>query len=329
MATVEWYEGAGACPGCGDLHHVADQTKLFAPFGVSSTYRVGVEQRTEIDPGVFTDRIVEDHWWRLREPVVPPQLHVLHDLWDIAHCDCGLQLVAVLQFEVVLPDRVTLAAIQMLDIRDPALASSIDLVGDDEHGWYAIVSLAELTASPFEDRAAMLRELLAARFADLTDQEFPGDTTLLVGLVQCEACGLSRERRVDTHLTLPASARPPLSFFGRTWTGGTIYLGDRVPLGLASDYDADRTALGYTRLRDGDPAGLAILGAEAMHGCRCGAGRGSVVQRFARRGDTLELVELTMRVVTTVQDLADVDFSERTWRSQYMRAGLLREIAGR
>jgi hypothetical protein len=335
VATVEWYEGTGACPGCGDIHYIADQTKLFAPFGSSSTYRVGVEATTEVYKEMFTDRIWEDSWWRLREPTGQPEINVLHDLWDVVRCDCGLRLAAVLRFRVILPDKVTLVAIVMLDINDPDLARSIDLVGDDWNGTYSIVPLAELVAAPFEERAAMLARVLATicadRFGDETVSSISEEAvraTTLVGLVQCQACGTSRERQVETLLTSPAYAqRDAHSFFGSPWRGGTIYLGSRVPVGPDAEVEQERVALSYTRLRAGDPAALTILGALTDYGCACGAGRGSVVQRFVRHGDQLELVELVLRVVTTAADLADIDYSEHHWRGDSTRDSLLRAIA--
>jgi hypothetical protein len=134
---------------------------------------------------------------------------------------------------------------------------------------------------------------------------------VLTGATRCEACGELRARTDATLLTHPDH---PISFFGAAWTGGVIAPGDRVAFDarwLAEDVDRGM----YFRARHPVGETLTLLGQRRRVGCRCGAGRGYTVARFARRAGTLELETLGLRALRRRSELADIDFIEGCARS--------------
>lgn len=315
MGAFDTYSAVVTCPQCGDQHWIDGQTKLFDP-GSNETraFEPGVPCAASFGPSDL-DRIVGDGWWRLREPKGDgSKFTLLVDLEDMYRCDCGLPLALLLHFELA-PGTVTMTELEVLDARTE-LASRIDLVDTDPLWTGTIeefrVALVQHRARPFGERAAVLRGWLAARFGEDGEGVTGGSDarsdpwTTLIGQMKCEACGLARERARQTLLTHPDHA---VSFFGPAWTGGVVFLGDRIPFDdswLAADTDRGW----YFRARHpvGDP--LSILMQRARFGCRCGAGRYHLLARFARRPGAVELVELALRVVRSRADLADVDFIE-------------------
>ena len=95
--------------------------------------------------------------------------------------------------------------------------------------------------------------------------------------------------------------------------GGAVFLGGSIPFDAAwLAEDLDRGA--YFRARHPVGETLRLLGAPMSWGCRCGAGRARSVAQFEVRPSELVLVELTLRVVTNISDLHDIDFIEGTSR---------------
>lgn len=312
MGAFDSYEAEVACPSCGDVYWIDGQTKFFDPdYHDARTFRPGVPR-----PASFTAAdlatLASDGWWRLREPTgEAARFTLLADFDDLFACDCGFAFAVLLHFELA-PGTVTMQQIELLDARRQDLADHVDFVEGDrlwpgELGGFRR-ALAELEARPFAERAAVLRAWLDERFALTEDEpDARGDTwTTLVGPTQCEACGDVRERTDSSLLTHPDHA---VSFFGPGWSGGPIFVGDRVPFEdgwLAEDVDRGW----YFRARHPVGDRLRVLGRRHSFGCRCGAGRARTVAHFERRPGALELVELTLRVVHTRADLHDIDFIE-------------------
>ena len=308
MGAYDSYAAELPCPSCGDVHWIGGQTKFFDP---------DYEDQRWFTPGVplpasFTAaELTHDDWWRMREPTVGDErFTLLVDFDEMFACGCGLACAVVLHFELA-PGTVTLQRIELLDARQD-IADRIDFVSADQL-WTGDRdsyrrAIEALEARPFAERAAVLRRWLDDRF-ELTEDEpdaRAGSWTTLVGPTQCEACGDVRERSHWSMLTHPHDA---VSFFGPAWTGGLIFLGDRVPFddGWLVD-DVDRGCCFRARHPVGER--LRILGTRHTFGCRCGAGRARTVAHFERRPGALELVELTLRVVRGHADLHDIDFVE-------------------
>ncbi len=308
MGAFDSYYAEVPCPGCGDIYWISGQTKFFDPdYQDMRSFTPGAPQ-----PASFTAAdLPTGDWWRLRERAGDgTRFTLLADLDDLFGCDCGMAFAMVLHFELA-PKTVTLQQIELLDARQD-VADRIDFV-EAERLWAGNYdeyrrAIAELQARPFAERAAKLRSWLDARFALTEDEpDARGDTwTTLIGPTQCEACGDVRERRDWSLFSHPDH---PVSFFGPAWTGGLIFLGDRIPFddGWLAD-DVDRGW--YFRARHPVGDRLRILGQRRPFGCRCGAGRARTVAHFERRPGGLELVELTLRPVHGRADLHDIDFIE-------------------
>jgi len=308
MGTYDTYSAEVACPNCGDIHAIEGQTKIFDPFGVSRWFRPGVPQPVDVTPEEIA-ALARDGWWRVRDrPGTDAELTLLADLDELYACDCGFAFAFVIHFEVT-PGTVTMRELEVLDAR-AAIADRIDFAEAaplcrGEHPSYRMTAAA-LQALPFAERAAVLQRWLDDRFDDSDHDARTDNWTTLVGPMQCEACGDVRERRDGTLLTHP---HYPVSFFGAAWTGGVIFLGDRIPFDDAwLAHDIDRGL--YFRARHPVGARLAILGQQRRYSCRCGAGRVRVVARFDRHAGALELVELSLRVLRSRADLHDIDFIE-------------------
>jgi hypothetical protein len=311
VGAFDEYSAEVACPACRDVHWIRGQTKFFDPdYDDMRSFEPGVPQ-----PARFTAAdlpgFASDGWWRLREPIGDDaRFTLLADFDDLYACDCGFAFAVLLHFELA-PGTVTMQAIELLDARQN-LADRIDFVEADGlwQGDYDNFSraIAALEAQPFDERAAWLRRRLDERF-ELTEHERDArtdDWTTLVGPTQCEACGDVRERRDLSLLTHPDHL---VSFFGSAWTGGVIFLGDRIP--FEDDWLADDVDRGwYFRVRHPIGDRLRLLGQQHSFGCRCGAGLARTVAHFEHRPGALELVELTLRAVSSRADLQDIDFIE-------------------
>jgi hypothetical protein len=320
MGAFDTYAGEVRCPRCGDVHRVDGQTKFFVPdfFGLYNRhFTPWSPQPLDFSPAELQAPVWDGSWWRVRAPGDPSRFDLLADFSDLFGCDCGMMFAMVLRFRVDAgpPPTATLTAIELRDATTAAalvvdFADGEELLWAGDHAGFA-AAISALASAPAGERAARLREALNRRFAP-QDEATPGDTPWWchVGEVRCEACGASGPRR---ELLLLAHPDHPTSFFGPGWTGGTLTAGMRI----AGDFawlaaDCDRGY--YTRLRHPVPEDrLTVLGARRRVSCRCGAGPGALVLRFAREPGALVLREATLRDVRGAEDLADVDFAETAY----------------
>lgn len=311
MGAFDIYGATARCPHCGDLHWVSGQTKFFQPCFSRYYHRYfvpGDAQQLDFSVDGLASARVWDGWWRVREPQAPDVLHLLTDFEELLLCDCGAKLLGVLRFRLAnhaehgTEDTATLEEVMLLDVIRDDVAGAVDFAPDDNVG----ASTAALVNAPPFDRAARLRKALVEHFCDWPDPTFLGIT---VAPTRCEACGEVRERRAFSHSDFP------VSFFGPGWTGDELRPGDRIPCDLAwLAQDVDRGDFG--RLRHPVPRdSLCILGLRhrSFLGCRCGAGWGSFVLRFARDPGGVIFKSMSLRVMRGRADLADVDFVEAGW----------------
>lgn len=304
MGTFDTYSAVVACPQCGDRHWISGQTKFFYPFGSSNSFEPGSACTVDAEPADI-ESLASGDYWRLRDRVGGNEhFTLLADLDEHFTCDCGMALAILLHFDVG-TNTATMTRIELLDARTD-LAAHIDFVEvsplwGGAHDEYR-VDFAKLAASPLAERAAFLVRYFADWFTPTTDAK---PYTELIGPMQCDSCGEVRERRARTMLSHP-DHHP---FFAPAWTGGTIFLGDRVPFDdtwLADDVDRNW----YFRARHPIGDTISLLNKHESLGCRCETGRASVLARFVRHPGELELVELVLRVVRSRADLAEVDFIE-------------------
>jgi hypothetical protein len=104
---------------------------------------------------------------------------------------------------------------------------------------------------------------------------------------------------------------------------GDIALGQRVP--FDGDWLADDVDRGYfIRLRHPIPRLMTILTARQPFVCACGAFRPWTIVRFLRHPGALELESMSMRVIDTPADIADVHFIEAQ-STRWSRPAMTRE----
>jgi hypothetical protein len=334
VGAYDTYTGSAHCPTCGDVHYISNQTKFFDPdYHTQRWFEPGIPLAIDLEAVELIPN-VRDSWWRVRDPVTGPErLTLLADIDDLFGCSCGTMFAVVVRFELA-AGHVTMLGIELLDIRTD-ISGAIDFADGEplwrgEHARFD-ADLAALAASPFAHRRATLRRWIDERFAAADDEDTPMTWTTLTGPTRCEACGNAREREHATHL---GTAFEGSCFFGPGWQGGPIYLGSRIPFDSA--WLADDVDRGYCmRARHPVPdTHLTILGVRLHSGCRCGAGRASVVQRYARHDGELELVDLSWRAMRDRSDLVGIDFLEResrrwhdvTERPLRSREDILREV---
>lgn len=312
MGAFDTYAATARCPRCHDVHWLSGQIKFFFPdFGglCGRHFEPGAPQPIDIDPADLLAPVWDDEWWKIREDGALDDLRLLAGFDDLYACTCGAPMATVLHFRVD-AKAATLTQIELLHALAEGLPHEIDLAeappdlwqGDTPAFYRALVRLA---AQPFEDRAARLRECIAARFGG---PSAPDSTwTTIAAPTRCEVCGDLRERSLWTMVTHPSY---PQSLLGPGWTGGVLRPGAQIAgdSGFLAE-DVDRGC--FLRLRhpvSGDI--LTILSSPHRWGCRCGAGPASLVVRFAREPGGLRLAEVTLRVVRSRADLADIDFAE-------------------
>ncbi len=337
MGAFDTYEAVGRCPTCRAYHYVRGQTKAFDPdFGGfhSRHFSPGKSQPLEFAPSQMLESSVwEGEWWRVRPQTSSRHLALLVDYDELFGCSCGQPLVAILQFEADEEARsITLHGVELHDARLAEYARHVDLAsGERVLHWNGdhtsfMSSLSALAESRFELRARRLREVVENRFEGHerwlapSDKELSG-WTVLIGQVQCECCGVSRERRVQLSITHPAYTE---SILGTGWDGGVLRLGQRLRCNLDwMERDEDRgwfLRVHHPLARDH----IRVCGAPESWGCPCGAGRGSVVVQFSVDDHGLLLQSIHLRVMQSLEDLHDIALAYAPWSSR----GQLREEWG-
>ena len=320
MGALDLYTAKAACPRCREMFLLGGQIKFFAPdFGDlhGRSFMPGVAQPITawVAAGVRTERVWDEQWWRVREPVDPDEVHILDEGYMQFTCSCGTRLMVVLQFRLGDGPTATFEGALLCDPFAADFIAQIDFADGEATLWTPGAGDPELlmeavAAAPPQVRAAHLRAVLECHWRPLPEPP-PGEPTcwtVVGGATRCEACGDTRERSTSTALTGRHH-----SFFGPTWTGGDLRKGMRVAcdLGWLAE-DVDRGP--FTRLRHPvGPDRLTVIGLRSNCGCCCGAGWHAVVHHFTRDPDGLTLADITLRVVRRAEDLADVDFAETTW----------------
>jgi len=317
MGALDTYEAVARCPHCQDVHWISGQTKFFLPdfSGLCSRhFTPDIGQPLDFPPATLSaDRIWDGTWWRVREPDDPTRLSLLADLDELVRCDCGAKSAVVLRFDLAVgaPPSATLMDVALLDPLAADVASVVDFADGENMLWTGdadayVRELVELAYAARGDRAKRLHQTLV-RHVTSTPGLSPPPWTTVRGPCRCEACGDVRDRSELTFLSHPDFSG---SFFGPGWGGGILRPGSSVECDLSwLDRDIDR---GYLiRVRHPiAPDGLRVLGRRTSRGCRCGAGRAAFVLQFARNTTGLTLRSLSLRVVQSRADLADVDFAE-------------------
>ena len=316
MGAFDTYAGVVHCPRCAAPHWIGGQTKFFDPdYETQVCFVVGEVCPVGIVPGDLAHALWEGEWLRVREPARTDRVDLLLDFDELVGCECGFALAIVLRFALGV-GTATLAEIAVLDARRPDLASHVDFIDLVTYGSLPQLdhdARERLGAGPVASRADHLARITAAAF-DPDDEPEDGSNgwTWVVGPTRCEACGEVRERSDYTLFTHP-STEP--FFVG--WQGKAIYLGTKIPFDdrwLAEDLDRGHL---FRARHPVAPDRLVVLGHQKRFGCPCGAGPVAFVRTFTRRPGELELTELTLRVVATLDDLADVDFIEGPTRTQF------------
>ena len=322
MGAFDTYAGAARCPGCGDIHFIGGQTKVFEPdFGAyhARHFVVGAPQPLGYAPSeMLAEPVWDDEWWRVRAVHEAGRLSLLADLDELFACGCGRPLAVVLRLRLdEAAGTAELIAIDLLDALADDVAAAVDLASSEgvvpwPGGLEAFRrAMSELATAAPEVRAARLRRALGERFDgverwfDPAAEDIAG-WTRLIGPVRCEACGEVRERALNLMLTHPYYVEPVL---GPGFTGGVLRPGVRVAVATGwRDVDEDRGD--FVRLRHPLPPGsLTICGGPMAWSCRCGIGPGSLVARFGVDDGGVVLESLSLRVVRSLDALTDVDLA--------------------
>src|SRR5688572_12090163 len=89
------------CPGCNEVHYIANQTHLLEPGHQARSYRAGVVHEKRVDPRILTVDLWEQQWWRMRAPIAGAKhVDVLHWIEDVFVCSCERVLAPVLRFAI-------------------------------------------------------------------------------------------------------------------------------------------------------------------------------------------------------------------------------------
>lgn len=306
------------CPNCGDRYWESCQTKFFDPDYPEQGYLYpGQGRELSVDPrAIARAELWDDQWLRIGEVARPDRFSLLLPEWERRTCFCAASLAPVAHVSLD-GKRLTLDALELVDLRDPRALERIDFIDED---WLRLgapsdwthEALATLASSPrAARRAAFGRAITTMTMTppspdDETANHF--GWTCVRAPARCEACGVVRETASTWLLTHPL--RPDSCFFGDAWAGGELAPGARIA-SVAAALATDRLRGFFFRLRAPVSGALVLLERPSSYGCRCGVGRASASLRFRRDGaDAIVLAELTWRVVRTCTDLDDVDWVE-------------------
>ena len=326
MGAYDTVTSEAACPRCGVRHAIDLQTKFFDPdYDDQVWFRDGLPQPK---PGGFSP---SREWMPMRPDVATAECNVV-SLEDLFRCTCGLPIATVMCFDVR-HQTVTLVKVELRDALAANLVDDIDFADAEPlsagEGSFD-VNLEVARTATLSVRVALLRSW----FHDFFDDDAPRqsfhftETVYLRGLVACEPCGHSRPLGTRTRF---AHGDHP-SFFGPGFAYGDIALGQRVP--FDGDWLADDVDRGYfIRLRHPIPRVMTILTARQPFVCACGAFRPWTIVRFRRRRGALELESMSMRLIETPADIADVHFVEaqstRWTRPAMTRDQIMAELISR
>lgn len=303
MGAYDVVTSEAACPRCGKRHAINQQLGFFDPdYHDQVTFRDGVPQSKDVT--------TSPDWMPIRPHVGPYwQYAIVGGDLGLFRCECGLPIAPVMHFDVEV-GKITLERVELRDAVAADLADHVDFA-DAEWLSAGAGSFSDnldiaLAAAP-SVRAALLRSWFFDFFND--DAPRPNfhftETVYLEGAVSCDACGRSRNLGARTRL---AHGDHP-SFFGAGFAYGGIAVGQRVP--FDGDWLADDVDRGYLiRLRHPIPRLMTILTARQPFVCACGAFRPWTIVRFLRHPGELELESMSMRVIDTPADIADVHFIE-------------------